>query len=434
MEYLEGQSLSALIHRATRQAFPLNLGVRILSDVLAGLQYAHDLTDYDGSSLGVVHRDVSPQNVFVTYGGHSKIVDFGIAKIAAAGNQTASGVIKGKAGYMAPEQISGGNIDARADVFAVGAMLWELLAGQRLIRRDEPEVAIITRRLQGDDPKIRDVAPNAPEQLLEICTKAMAHRPEERYPSAVAMLRELERYLGGAAASTAVDHASVAQLMETLFSEDRSKVRRLIDAAMREPPKSTSLPSLPSPSVVSGSHSMPGASVSGDAAPTTLQQRHRTPWVVLAGLAAVGVAAVVVVQLARRETRGPATGDTATIAAVSSANTSTPPTAAASVNTSPTSLSLATRQVEIRTTPKGALLEIDGAPVSNPFTGPITKATHQVRARASGYRTLERSYGPNDPGDLLLTLEPLATGPASAPTPQTRPTAKHQIDEQNPYP
>src|SRR5205085_8354726 len=110
---------------------PLDLHVRILADALAGLQYAHTLVDFDGSPLHVVHRDISPQNVFVTYDGQVKLVDFGIAKAAGASSNTRAGVFKGKLAYVAPEQARGAPIDARADLFAMGVMLWEAIAGRR---------------------------------------------------------------------------------------------------------------------------------------------------------------------------------------------------------------------------------------------------------------------------------------------------------------
>jgi serine/threonine-protein kinase len=115
MEYLEGKSLSSM----TAQGVPrlaLEVHLRIIADMLAGLHYAHGITDVDGQALDVVHRDVSPQNVFVTFAGQSKVVDFGIAKIAGS-PATQSGIIKGKVGYIAPEQIHNKNVDRRADVF-----------------------------------------------------------------------------------------------------------------------------------------------------------------------------------------------------------------------------------------------------------------------------------------------------------------------------
>src|SRR5437762_1830430 len=134
MEYLEGQPLnvvmSSLAQRGTGLTQPQ--AAFVVAQVLRGLHYAHDLTDYDGAPLGVVHRDVSPQNIFVTYGGEVKLLDFGIAKAKMNATQTETGVIKGKIRYMAPEQAGEKNVDRRVDLFAIGIIFWELLARRRL--------------------------------------------------------------------------------------------------------------------------------------------------------------------------------------------------------------------------------------------------------------------------------------------------------------
>ena len=177
MEYLDGQPLSTLIQRLKEtSALPLAVHIQILCEVLAGLHYAHELHDYDGRSLHVVHRDVSPQNVFVTYHGHVKVVDFGVAKVATAGNLTSPGVFKGKFAYAAPEQTMGHPVDARSDVFAVGVMLWEAIAGRRFAEQT-PTVASFKARNQGLEPRIADVSSEVDGLLAEISDKALAVDP-----------------------------------------------------------------------------------------------------------------------------------------------------------------------------------------------------------------------------------------------------------------
>src|SRR5262249_1019787 len=136
MEYLDGQPLEAILRRARdkteTKTIPIELHLKIIADALAGLHFAHELTDFDGTPLNVVHRDMSPHNVMVTYEGWIKVLEFGIAKAADSSSDTHTGIMKGKCGYMAAEQFGGKQVDRRADVFAVGVMLWQAATGQRL--------------------------------------------------------------------------------------------------------------------------------------------------------------------------------------------------------------------------------------------------------------------------------------------------------------
>ena len=132
MEYLDGQPLSQVIMRGKQGGFSLAMQLRVLVDALAGLHAAHELADFDGTPLGVVHRDVSPHNLFVTLEGHAKVLDFGIAKLERSLVETEVGTVKGKLRYMAPEQIAGDKLDRRADIYAAGVILWEALTGERM--------------------------------------------------------------------------------------------------------------------------------------------------------------------------------------------------------------------------------------------------------------------------------------------------------------
>jgi serine/threonine-protein kinase len=147
MEYLDGQPLARVMNRLRgAQALDLPLRLRIVARVLAALDYAHELHDYDGTPLAVVHRDVSPHNVFITYEGGVKLVDFGVAKNLASAHQTRPGTLKGKFSYMAPEQFLGRPSDRRADIFSVGVMLWEMLAERRFWNgASDNEIAGTTR-------------------------------------------------------------------------------------------------------------------------------------------------------------------------------------------------------------------------------------------------------------------------------------------------
>src|SRR5262249_46403785 len=154
-----------VINRAVKRdgpgKFPIGVALRIVSDALAGLQYAHELTDYDGTALKIVHRDVSPHNVFITYDGQVKVVDFGIAKAAVRSAETGTGIVKGKISYMAPEQALSHPVDRRADVFSVGIILWELITGERFWGHLS-EVQILQKMAFGEPASLRSQKEDAP--------------------------------------------------------------------------------------------------------------------------------------------------------------------------------------------------------------------------------------------------------------------------------
>jgi tRNA A-37 threonylcarbamoyl transferase component Bud32 len=227
MEYLDGQSLHETLLRIGLHLFPLEEHLWILTQILAGLQFAHTLPNYDGSPLGIVHRDVSPANTFITYNGDVKLIDFGIAKAASAVCITQQGTFKGKLNYCSPEQIQGENPpDARADIFAVGVMLWEAIAG-RPLSSGETFAAAAQVRLAGRDPKIRKVCPSVPADLAEICDRAMALRPADRYLSAADFQRDLERHLERR--PRRVGRAEVAELMRRYWGAEHDRMRKLIE-------------------------------------------------------------------------------------------------------------------------------------------------------------------------------------------------------------
>ena len=198
MEFLRGESLSGLRRELVGCNARLDpaLATFIVAEMCAGLHAAHEAIDDSGRPLGVVHRDVSPQNVFVTFDGEVKLLDFGIACFADRGSRTKTGMTKGKFAYMSPEQFAGEPLDRRADVFAAGAMLHELLTGKRLFAR-ESEAQVLKAVLHDPIPLPSQIADDdvlIPEALDEICLRALARERERRYASAEelrAALREL---------------------------------------------------------------------------------------------------------------------------------------------------------------------------------------------------------------------------------------------------
>ncbi|MBX3228868.1 MAG: protein kinase [Labilithrix sp.] len=228
MEYLEGKALSQILAGDGFEQIDRDVHLHVIAEGLLGLHYAHDLADVDGRPLHVVHRDVSPQNLFVTYEGQAKLVDFGIAKISGS-QKTESGVIKGKVGYIAPELLAGRVVDRRADVFAAGVMIWEALACRKLVSRTEDDMSALARRLDGRDPSIRKHAlPGTPPALLEICEKAMAREPEDRYATAL----ELHDALAGFLSSVRLEPRAVARMMQSRFAKHRAASKKATEDAI----------------------------------------------------------------------------------------------------------------------------------------------------------------------------------------------------------
>jgi serine/threonine-protein kinase len=192
MEYVHGASLSRLLKRATPESVPPRVAAAIVGQILLGLHAAHEATGEGGEPLELVHRDVSPQNIMVTKDGVARIVDFGIAKAKARSHQTDPGKLKGKLGYMAPEQVNLQSVDRRADVFAVGVVLWELLCGRRLFSSDSP-AASVQKLLHAEIDLPSRIVPDLPPALDPVVLKALARPTGERFESARAMAEALEQ-------------------------------------------------------------------------------------------------------------------------------------------------------------------------------------------------------------------------------------------------
>jgi len=261
MEYLEGQSLSAIIKRGelVGQPMTLKLQLRAIMSALEGLGYAHDLSAYDGTPLELVHRDISPQNVFVTYDGQVKVLDFGIAKAASSSTETATGVIKGKLAYMAPEQIVADHIDRRADLYSIGCMLWAAATGRKLWK-DAPDVQIMRRVMQDDIPTPQSAHPSCDDELNHIVMKALAWQRDNRYQTAQELQQDLdaycERYSGEA------KQKDLAAYVSTLFRDTRAEIKALVERRLTLAATEESM-SAPATMVVSQVHERSAHSASG---------------------------------------------------------------------------------------------------------------------------------------------------------------------------
>lgn len=243
MEYLEGQAFSAVRTRLAKLGeLTRDHQIRVIVDMLEGLHYAHELTDYEGKPMNMVHRDVSPHNVFVTYTGEVKLVDFGIAKASDSSSQTKTGVIKGKISYMAPEQAFAMKVDRRADIFSAGVILWEAVTSKRLWK-GMPDAAIIHHLSTGAIPKVTDIIPDLPANLVTICEKALAPNPEHRYATALEMKRDLDVYLDTLMVRPTT--RDFGALVSQAFGAERLRIAGLIEEQMREQRVSDSHGNLP---------------------------------------------------------------------------------------------------------------------------------------------------------------------------------------------
>jgi serine/threonine-protein kinase len=225
MEYLEGQPLRRIVQRA-KSRFGLDMRLHVVLEVLQGLHHAHELCDYDGTLLRVVHRDVSPHNIFVTYGGDVKVMDFGVAKALDSSTETSAGVMKGKLAYMSPEQALGGEVDRRADVFSVGVLLWEFLTEARMWK-GATSSEIAERLMAGDVPRVRDEGIEVPDTLARICDKALAVESQDRYATALEMHQDLLSYVEASGMRVAVD--DLGARVAALFADDRILMQTIIE-------------------------------------------------------------------------------------------------------------------------------------------------------------------------------------------------------------
>ncbi|MHB1844526.1 MAG: protein kinase domain-containing protein [Deltaproteobacteria bacterium] len=237
MEYIDGCNLKRLAQAASQRGRPLRPAVaaRIVADACAGLDFAHSLKGEGGQPLHIVHRDVSPENVLVTYSGLVKVVDFGIAKASHSEGKTRTGQVKGKLSYMSPEQILAQPVDRRADVWALGVTLYWLCAGGRPFRGDN-EGQVIHQVLSVEPPPIAERFPGFPEDLERIIQGALTKDVARRYPTAAAMQNDLERWL--ALSGQAVTPTVLATYMNDLFPEasdpDRLLTRAILSGDLRQ--------------------------------------------------------------------------------------------------------------------------------------------------------------------------------------------------------
>ncbi|TMA25132.1 MAG: serine/threonine protein kinase, partial [Deltaproteobacteria bacterium] len=222
MEYISGRDLRQLIERFRKrqQPMPIPQASLIVAEVCEALDYAHRKRDATGRPLGIVHRDVSPQNVLVSFDGEVKLIDFGIAKAESRLQKTQAGILKGKFSYMSPEQVKGQPIDGRSDIFAAGILLWELVCGEKLFTGDS-DFAILEKVRNDIVPAPRSVTRTVPEGLEKVILKALSNDPNQRYQAASELHDDLMRFtfLG----DMVYGHRQLAEWIREEFAQDWEK-------------------------------------------------------------------------------------------------------------------------------------------------------------------------------------------------------------------
>jgi serine/threonine-protein kinase len=437
MEYLDGQPYSAVLSRLRKHEVSIAEHLRIVSDVARALHYSHTLRSYEGGSIGIVHRDVSPHNIIATYDGQVKLLDFGVATTDDPEHVTRVGVIKGKLDYIAPEQLRGEAIDGRADIFALGAVLWEALSGHRFGGgRKVSDALKVQSRLSGGERKLRDLRPTLPEELVSIVECAIALDPGERFADAATFADALDAYI--VSMGERPSPQSLSAILTPVFEAERTKMTEIINtqlSAIKNAPPATEstlsraasalielddetgdlphierdsdeglisfLPEAPgerSSSLRAGfaraASSIPSAARmrSVAAAPRT-----RDTALLMVGTMAAGAA------LALLWPRSAPPDHAATVVApqqqvdnpaAMGAADSLPDRAARAPDSVAPRVDPAAQLVllEINVAPPSARLMVDGVSVQHPFSGQFRKdpSLHLVEAQADGYRTLKQ--------------------------------------------
>ena len=281
MELVQGKSLSALLRKSHEseagELIEPRIAAFIVAQAAAGLYHAHNLTDPLGNSLGLVHRDVSPQNILISFEGSVKVIDFGIARALGRISETQTGGMKGKFGYMSPEQARGEDVDLRTDIFALGVVLWEAVTGRRLFQR-ENDLATMRALVYEPIPKPSTVAAVSAD-LEGIIMRALARNPKLRFQTSRDMGSALERYVVSAGGASASD---LSVLMKFAFAQEHSTWQHTLRTAVNLPAVTEADLQTPSPT--------PGPTVT--TAVTTGRSAGWPVAAVLAGLMALVIAGV----------------------------------------------------------------------------------------------------------------------------------------------
>lgn len=421
MDYCDGASLHDLLQALPDRRMPIALACRVLANAAAGLHAAHTLTSDDGTPLGVVHRDVSPQNLLISTQGIVTVTDFGVAKaLGQAHKATETGEMKGKLSYMAPEQVTSKDIDARADVFALGCVLYQMTLGRRPFHGDDA-LSTLYQLLEEDLTLPSEVDPDFPKELERVITKALAKDRTERYQSAAEFRRALEEVL--LHLDSRPGNADIAALMEQFLGESIGKRKQLLlsrNEALSHFDRSQAdviSPATP----VTGSE--PELGREGERTVTATQRSTRPGSKKGTNLTAFLVFALVVVGgivilTSKDKDDEPEDGPPAPAPAASPEELPSP---------TPSTNEAEPVTFEVATTPVEASIVLDGKVVGQgkykdefePSTG-----GHVLEVKAEGYESVTRAVVFDKSQSITIVLTAKKEAPAISPSPRPKPPPK----------
>jgi serine/threonine protein kinase len=456
MEFLEGATLGKLRRlaqgstspgtRPVSATLPLAETLYILCEALAGLHYAHELRDFDGSPLSFVHRDFTPANLMVTLDGQVKVLDFGVAKTRANVGQTHTGMIKGTTRYMARETVLGQPVDRRTDVYMAGVVLWHMVTGQRPWD-DREDVGVLAAIIEKRLPPARSVEPSVPEQLESIILRATDPDPASRFQTAQELREALLAFAREAGLHS--DPDQLAWLVRELAGSECETLRRRIDEQLSQPrPPSGTLPGVGPLTSIAPEGSASRIRPTG-AHDTTLSRLRRYPVMLTAfGLLAMCAGLVVALTLTGDQVRTSSTDISLTLELPGPPQGSAPAREALSVAAAPVpapARELPARAPEpthervtlrISAEPAGAALFLDGQRLpGNPAELHVARdeALHQLRVEAPGHRAKVVVTRFDRDADVSVSLRP-ARGTGRAPLRERKTRVSRSRSEPAPQP
>jgi eukaryotic-like serine/threonine-protein kinase len=439
MEYMEGESVSVLIPRLRKneEKLPYPLVAYIVAEACAGLHAAHELADESGKQLNVVHRDVSPQNIFVGYSGEVKVLDFGIATAADRVTRTETGQFKGKFEYSSPEQCVGLALDRRSDIFSLGILLYELSTLTRLFKRNGH---MPTLRAICEAPIVPpvDIVPDFPKALSDVAMRALDRRPNGRYQTALEMRRELLTVMTTLSHEVAPEETLGKKMRELFPDRIEEKAAMLRGAQAGEPvhgvpteididievPIAFDDPPDDPEARLSGLQARAQTDIASDAISGRIETENRRSRVSLillfAAVSVIGVLAIVagMDRSSKKIDASPSVSAALLPEVVASANETAAPSAALSASASPSVVA-----IHVETSPPNAHILLG---LTDRGTAPVDlqidrgDAPLKIQVRHDGFRTLEQTIVPNVDQKLVLTLVAL---PATTKHPAEKPAA-----------